>query len=119
MAIVDYLLGSAAFKDRTTVVTATVPLDDSLFIPDDLPGDDPVPTFDAEFEGPITLTIAGPGRVIINIWRGTGQEDGRNPWRSSESLFPGGMTAGVFVIDTGGAVKALDDITSRIHAEGQ
>ncbi len=120
MAIVDYPLGTVRFNDSETVITATVPLDDALFVVGDLPGD-LIPTRDATFEGPITGTITGPGRFKVEIWRGTDHADGKNPWRTSESQFPGGITEAdsPIVINTGGPVKRMDDVTWEITAAGQ
>lgn len=121
MALVDYSLGTVRLDDGATVITATVPLDDSLFVADELPGDDPIPTRAAEFEGPITVTITGLGSVVLQVWRGTGHADGRNPWRTSESLFPGGMTEAdsPLVIATGGPVKKMDDVSWELSTAGQ
>ena len=59
MTLVDYPLSKTTLDDGATVVTVTVPLDDSLFVPDALPGDDPIPAPDAKLEGPITAKIVG------------------------------------------------------------
>ncbi len=109
MAIVDLTLGVHVLG--LTRVSATVPIDDATIDPDT---GNPAP--DVEFEGPITVTITGPGRVVIDVWRGDGGPDsGRNPWRTSESSFPGGLTEddSPQTIATGGPVKKLDDISWR------
>ena len=108
MAIVDFTLGVHVLG--ATRVSATVPIDDATIDPDT---GNPAP--DVDFEGPITLIIEGPGRVILEVWRiEDGPDSGRNPWRSSLGQFPDGMTEAdsPFIIPTGGAVQSLDDIPS-------
>ena len=102
MALVDFTLA------RCGIVTATVPIDESDI---DAEGN---PDPDATFEGPITVTIDGPGAAEALIWRGDdGPDSGRNPWRTSVSQYPDGLTAGdsPLVIATGGPVKKLSDVS--------
>ncbi len=102
MALVDYSLAQCG------IVTATVPVDDSDI---DAEGNiDP----DARFEGPISITLSGPGAASVSVWQGDdGPDSGRNPWRTSESQYPGGITEddSPIVVPTGGPVKKLSDVS--------
>ena len=116
MAIVEYPLAEITLRGRETVIRAITLLDDALFVADELPGDAPIPARDADFEGPITLTITGPGAIHIDVWRGTDHNDGKNPWRTSDTLFPNGLTEAdsPLSIATGGPVRRMDQVTWQL-----
>ena len=119
--LVDYPLGSMSFRDGATIVLLTVPLDDALFVPGPLPGDDPEPLPDARFEGDLTLSVTGSsGWATFKIWRNANHNDGEEPWRGSDLTRPGGVTeaSGPLVVKLVGRKRRLDDVTVELKAAG-
>ena len=105
-ALVELALGAHVSGD--TRLSASVLVDESAIDADGTP--DP----DALFRGPIEIVVAGPGVASILVWKGHGGSDqGRAPWRTTDSLFPGGMGAGTWTVPVGGPVRKLSDISWR------
>jgi hypothetical protein len=111
MPVVDYPLGRAEFNNATTVMSASVPIDDADIDP--VTGD---PDPDAVFQGDIVVTVTGPGFMDVCIWRGADQT--KPAWRDSRNQYPAGITAAdsTLTFNTGGPVKKLSDISWVITA---
>lgn len=116
MALVTVPFSAGTMHDGATVVSATIVVDDSDLDPEGSP------VFDAKLEGPFTVTVTGPGYAVIDLYRGaTDRSSGRDPWRTSELLFPDGITEAdsPFEIRTGGPVKFLNAVFAYVKVSGQ
>jgi hypothetical protein len=106
--IVAYPLGRAEFCNGGSVMSAWVPIDDSVIDP--VTGDaDP----DTKLEGPIIAEIVGPGVFTVKVWRGADQT--KNPWREIVGLVEADSPV---TFPVGGPVKNLSDITWAVSAQG-
>jgi len=113
MATVDFPLSYGTFDNGATVVSATVPIDDTDLDP--VTGD---PDPDTLFLGDIVATITGPGCIFVDIWRGADQT--KPAWRTTRSQYPDGLVAAdsPVIFPTGGPVRKLSDISWLVSAQG-